>query len=150
RCPTRVVNASSCVAAGIRAYMLRYILAKWRMVKLGTTQAQRKLFFNLNKEKSKLSAMGIEPTHGEIAKRLEVTEREVEEMDKRMARSDASLDTPVNEADGRQIARVELLPGDTMSPDLATESAELGLLLREHLSEFRKGLSGKDLIIFDE
>ncbi len=148
--PYRGVKLSSYAAWWIRAYMLRYILANWRMVKLGTTQAQRKLFFNLNKEKAKLAAMGIEPTHGEIAKRLDVTEKEVEEMDKRMARSDASLDTPVNEADGRQIARVELLPGEAMAPDIATESAELGGLLREHLTEFRKGLSGKDLIIFDE
>lgn len=148
--PYRGVKLSSYAAWWIRAYMLRYILSNWRMVKLGTTQAQRKLFFNLNKEKAKLTAMGIEPTHFEIAKRLEVTEKEVEEMDKRMARSDASLDTPVNEADGRQIARVELLPGEAMAPDLATESAELGNLLREHLGEFRKGLSGKDLIIFDE
>lgn len=148
--PYRGVKLSSYAAWWIRAYMLRYILSNWRMVKLGTTQAQRKLFFNLNKEKAKLAAMGIEPTHGEIAKRLEVTEKEVEEMDKRMARSDASLDTPVSESDGRQISRVELLPGEALAPDLATESAELGSLLREHLSEFRKGLSGKDLIIFDE
>jgi RNA polymerase sigma-32 factor len=148
--PYRGVKLSSYAAWWIRAYMLRYILSNWRMVKLGTTQAQRKLFFNLNKEKARLTAMGIEPTHGEIARRLEVTEKEVEEMDKRMARSDASLDTPVSESDGRQISRVELLPGEGMAPDLATESAELGNLLREHLSEFRKGLSGKDLIIFDE
>lgn len=148
--PYRGVKLSSYAAWWIRAYMLRYILANWRMVKLGTTQAQRKLFFNLNKEKAKLSAMGIEPTSAEIAKRLDVTEKEVDEMDRRMARGDASLDTPVNESDGRQIARVELLPGEATAPDVATESAELGSLLREHLGEFRKGLSGKDLIIFDE
>jgi RNA polymerase sigma-32 factor len=148
--PYRGVKLSSYAAWWIRAYMLRYILANWRMVKLGTTQAQRKLFFNLNKEKARLSAMGIEPTSAEIAKRLDVTEKDVDEMDKRMARGDASLDTPVNESDGRQIARVELLPGDTTAPDVATESAELGSLLREHLGEFRKGLSGKDLVIFDE
>lgn len=148
--PYRGVKLSSYAAWWIRAYMLRYILANWRMVKLGTTQAQRKLFFNLNKEKARLSAMGIEPTHLEIAKRLDVTEKEVDEMDRRMSRGDASLDTPVSESDGRQIARVELLPGEAMAPDVATESAELGDLLREHLGEFRKGLSGKDLIIFDE
>jgi RNA polymerase sigma-32 factor len=148
--PYRGVKLSSYAAWWIRAYMLRYILANWRMVKLGTTQAQRKLFFNLNKEKARLSAMGIEPTVTEIAKQLDVTEKDVEDMDKRMARSDASLDTPVNEGDGRQIARVELMPTDETAPDLATESAELGRLLRTHLTEFRKGLSGKDLVIFDE
>lgn len=148
--PYRGVKLSSYAAWWIRAYMLRYILANWRMVKLGTTQAQRKLFFNLNKEKARLSAMGIEPTHEEIAKQLDVTTKEVEEMDKRMARSDASLDTPVNESEGRQVARVELMPAPGEQPDVVTESAELGEMLREHLGEFRKGLGGKDLIIFDE
>ncbi len=148
--PYRGVKLSSYAAWWIRAYMLRYILANWRMVKLGTTQAQRKLFFNLNKEKARLSAMGIEPTHEEIAKQLDVTTKEVEEMDKRMARSDASLDTPVNESEGRQVARVELMPAPGEQPDVVTESAELGEMLREHLTEFRKGLAGKDLIIFDE
>ncbi len=148
--PYRGVKLSSYAAWWIRAYMLRYILANWRMVKLGTTQAQRKLFFNLSKEKARLTAMGIEPTNEEIAKRLEVTTFEVEEMDKRLSRGDASLDTPVSESDGRQIARVELMPSPGEAPDVATESAELGALLREHLAEFRKGLAGKDLIIFDE
>lgn len=148
--PYRGVKLSSYAAWWIRAYMLRFILANWRMVKLGTTQAQRKLFFNLNKEKARLSALGIEPNNEEIAKRLDVTTAEVEEMDRRMARGDASLDVPVNESDGRTIARVEMLPTSMAQPDLVTEGAELGELLRQHLTEFRKGLSGKDLIIFDQ
>lgn len=148
--PYRGVKLSSYAAWWIRAYMLRYILANWRLVKLGTTQAQRKLFFNLSKEKARLSAIGIEPTNAEIAKRLDVPEAEVEEMDKRMSKGDASLDLPVSEHDGRQIARVELLPGAETTPELATENAELGSLLREHLNEFRSSLDGKDLIIFDE
>ena len=57
---------------------------------------------------------------------------------------------PVSENDGRQIARVELLPATDTTPDLATESAELGGLLRKHLAEFRATLADKDLIIFDQ
>ncbi len=148
--PYRGVKLSSYAAWWIRAYMLRFILANWRMVKLGTTQAQRKLFFNLNKERARLTAMGIEPTNAEIAERLDVTESEVEEMDRRLSRGDASLDTPIDESDGRQTSRIELLPSDGTTPDLLTEDAELGSLLRQHLDEFRLGLSGKDLIIFDE
>lgn len=148
--PYRGVKLSSYAAWWIRAYMLRYILANFRMVKLGTTQAQRKLFFNLNKEKAKLTAMGIEPTASEIALRLEVTESEVDEMEKRLARGDASLDAPVNEADGRQTARVELLPAPGTSPDQINEGAELSFLVRKHLDEFRKHLTGKDVIIFDQ
>ncbi len=148
--PYRGVKLSSYAAWWIRAYMLRYILANWRMVKLGTTQAQRKLFFNLSKEKARLSAMGIEASNVEIAKRLDVSETEVDEMDRRMSRGDASLDLPVNESDGRQIARVEMLPALGTTPELAAEGAELGLLMREHLGEFRETLKDKDLIIFDE
>jgi RNA polymerase sigma-32 factor len=59
--PYRGVKLSSYAAWWIRAYILRFILNNWRLVKLGTTQAQRKLFFNLNKEKAKLAALGIEP-----------------------------------------------------------------------------------------
>jgi RNA polymerase sigma-32 factor len=148
--PYRGVKLSSYAAYWIRAYMLRYILANFRMVKLGTTQAQRKLFFNLNKEKAKLTAMGIEPTAAEVARRLDVQESEVEEMEKRLARGDASLDAPMNESDGRSTTRVELLPAPGTSPEQVNEGAELNHLLRVHLDEFRKNLVGKDLIIFDE
>ncbi len=148
--PYRGVKLSSYAAWWIRAYMLRFILNNWRMVKLGTTQAQRKLFFNLNKEKARLTAMGIEPTHAEIARSLDVEEKDVVEMDKRLSRSDASLDTPVNETDGRQTARVELLPAASKGPDLAAEGAELTVLVRGHLDEFRKTIKDKELVIFDE
>ena len=148
--PYRGVKLSSYAAWWIRAYMLRFILNNWRLVKIGTTQAQRKLFFNLNKEKARLSAMGIEPTHAEIAKRLNVEESEVIEMDRRLARSDASLDAPVGDSDDRTTTRLELLPSLAASPDRLAETAELSQILRERLDDFRKTLSGKDVIIFDK
>lgn len=148
--PYRGVKLSSYAAWWIRAYMLRFILNNWRLVKLGTTQAQRKLFFNLSKEKARLSAMGIEPTDAEIAKRLNVAEAEVAEMDKRLARSDASLDASVGESDGRSVARVELMPASGSTPEQVAEGAELSELLQGRLSEFRKKLTGKDVIIFDK
>jgi RNA polymerase sigma-32 factor len=148
--PYRGVKLSSYSAWWIRAYMLRFILNNWRLVKLGTTQAQRKLFFNLSKEKAKLSAMGIEPTAEEIAKRLSVSESEVIEMDRRLASSDASLDTPVRQGDGRETTRLELMPSHAQTPDQAVEDSELQHLLRERLDEFRKTLQGKDVAIFEK
>lgn len=148
--PYRGVKLSSYAAWWIRAYMLRYILNNHRMVKIGTTQAQRKLFFNLAKEKARLASMGIEPTHDEIAKQLNVDKKDVVEMDRRLARGDASLDAPVNEANGRTATRVDLLPSGSESPEGATEGAELSLLVRERLEEFRETLSGKDIAIFDK
>ena len=148
--PYRGVKLSSYAAWWIRAYMLRFILNNWRLVKLGTTQAQRKLFFNLSKEKARLSALGIEPTDAEIAKRLNVAESDVAEMDKRLARSDASLDASVGESDGRSVSRVELMPSQGSTPDQIAEGAELSELLQDRLSEFREKLTGKDVIIFDK
>jgi RNA polymerase sigma-32 factor len=148
--PYRGVKLSSYAAWWIRAYMLRFILNNWRLVKLGTTQAQRKLFFNLSKEKARLTALGIEPTDAEIAKRLNVAEAEVAEMDKRLARSDASLDASVGESDGRSVSRVELMPAPGSTPDQIAEGAELSEMLQGRLSEFRETLSGKDIIIFDK
>jgi RNA polymerase sigma-32 factor len=148
--PYRGVKLSSYAAWWIRAYMLRYILNNWRLVKLGTTQAQRKLFFNLNKEKAKLTAMGIEPSHAEIAKRLDVDEKDVIEMDRRLASSDASLDTPIGDADGRQTSRMDLLPATAAGPDQLTENYQLQELLRGHLDDFKTTLTGKDLQIFEQ
>jgi RNA polymerase sigma-32 factor len=148
--PYRGVKLSSYSAWWIRAYMLRFILNNWRLVKIGTTQAQRRLFFNLSKEKAKLTAMGIEPTTEEIAKRLNVEESEVIEMDRRLARSDASLDTPVKDGDSRAATRLELLPSSGEAPDSVAENAEIEELLKVQLDEFRKTLSGKDITIFDK
>jgi RNA polymerase sigma-32 factor len=148
--PYRGVKLSSYAAWWIRAYMLRFILNNWRLVKIGTTQAQRRLFFNLSKEKAKLTAMGIEPTTEEIAKRLNVDESEVIEMDRRLARADASLDTPVKDGEARSTTRLELLPATGDAPDSVAENAELEELLKVQLDEFRKTLRGKDVAIFDK
>jgi RNA polymerase sigma-32 factor len=148
--PYRGVKLSSYAAWWIRAYMLRFILNNWRLVKIGTTQAQRRLFFNLSKEKAKLTAMGIEPTSEEIAKRLNVDESEVVEMDRRLARADASLDTPVKDGEARSTTRLELLPATGEAPDSVAENAELEELLKVELDKFRKTLTGKDVAIFDK
>jgi RNA polymerase sigma-32 factor len=148
--PYRGVKLSSYAAWWIRAYMLRFILNNWRLVKIGTTQAQRRLFFNLNKEKARLAAMGIEPSHSAIATSLKVDEKDVVEMDRRLARGDASLDAPVGDAEGRQTTRMDLLPATAAGPDAIAEGAELSEMVHERLLEFRKTLSGKDLEIFDQ
>ncbi len=147
--PYRGVKLSSYAAWWIRAYILRFILNNWRLVKLGTTQAQRKLFFNLNKEKARLTAMGIDPTPLEIAKRLQVEEKEVVDMDRRLSSAEASLDAPVGESDGRSVSRVELLPAAGAGPESDYADLQMNQLLRERLAAFRTTLAGKDLEIFD-
>ena len=149
--PYRGVKLSSYAAWWIRAYILRFILNNWRLVKLGTTQAQRKLFFNLRKKKAELLAMGIDPTNAEVAKSLNVPEGDVADMDARLAASEKSLDAPVGDAEGRSIAKVDMMPSLGDGPEALMADGELQSLLKEKLSEFRKTLAGKDkeIAIFD-
>ena len=148
--PYKGVKLSSYAAWWIRAYMLRYILNNHRLVKVGTTQAQRKLFFNLQKEKARLSAMGIEPTAEIIAERLNVPERDVVSMDMRLAAGDASLDAPVGTAEGRSVARVELLPSEDVRVDDTLADAEVGDQFSEKIHEFGKSLEDKEKKIFED
>src|SRR6185312_15967364 len=90
--PTRGVKLSSYAAWWIRAYILRYIMDNWKMVKLGTTEAQRKLFFKLRQQ-------GFEVTPKLLAQRLNVTEQDVVEMDQRLGHDELSLDAPLNPDD---------------------------------------------------
>jgi RNA polymerase sigma-32 factor len=146
--PYKGVKLSSYAAWWIRAYMLRYILNNYRLVKVGTTQAQRKLFFNLQKEKARLSAMGIEPTASLIAERLNVPERDVVSMDMRLAAGDASLDAPVGTAEGRSVARVELLPSSDVAADDTLAAAQVSDKFAEKIHEFGESLEGKEVKIF--
>ena len=148
--PYKGVKLSSYAAWWIRAYMLRYILNNHRLVKVGTTQAQRKLFFNLQKEKARLSAMGIEPTAEIIAENLNVPERDVVSMDMRLATGDASLDAPVGTAEGRSVARVELLPSEDVRVDDTLAEAEVGDQFSQKIHEFGKSLVNKEKKIFED
>jgi RNA polymerase sigma-32 factor len=149
--PYRGVKLSSYAAWWIRAYILRFILNNWRLVKLGTTQAQRKLFFNLRKKKAELVAMGIDPTNAEIAKQLNVPESDVAEMDVRLASNEKSLDAPVGDAEGRAIAKVDMMPSAAEGPEALVADEELQALLKDKLAGFRQQLLGKEkeLAIFD-
>jgi len=148
--PYRGVKLSSYAAFWIRAYILKFILNNWRLVKIGTTQAQRKLFFNLRKEKEKLEQLGFQPTAALLADRLDVSEKEVVEMEKRLAAPEASLDAPVSSDDDGSRTRLDMLPSDEVLPDLAVEQSEFSHLLRDKLETFAKSLEGRDQTIFRE
>ncbi len=82
----------------IRAYIQNYIIKSWSLVKIGTTQAQRKLFFKLNQAKKKLEDLSMKnPEFAEIAESLHVKESEIEEMDMRLSNRDLSLDAALTE-----------------------------------------------------
>ena len=136
--PWKGVKLSSYAAWWIRAYIIRFVMENWRLVKLGTTQAQRKLFFNLGKEREKLLARGIDPTPRLLAKNLQVEEHEVEEMSARMAADDLSLDAPVGggEEESRH-SRLERLPDEGGAPaDERIGDEQLRRIFREKLDAF--------------
>jgi len=150
--PHRGVKLSSYAAWWIRAYILKFILANWRIVKIGTTQAQRKLFFNLRKQREKLEKAGVTVDPKHIAAALDVSEAEVIEMEQRLAASETSLDAPVSSEDGGAPRShgdfVAAEPG--YRPDVEAETTELNALLRAKLEEFGSSLEGRERQIFHD
>jgi RNA polymerase sigma-32 factor len=98
--PYQEVKLSTYAAYWIRAYVLKYLIDNIRLVRLGSTRAERKLFFRLNKEKRELERLGFEATPKLIAERLDVTEGDVVAMEQRLGGSDLSMDAPVGDDEG--------------------------------------------------
>jgi len=146
--PYRGVRFPSYAVWWIRAYMIRYIMNDWRMVKIGTTQAQRKLFFNLQKEKEKLEAEGLTPGPKLLAQRLNVKEDEVVEMEQRLGSRDLSVDMPIG--DDEEATLLHFLPDQKESPEEQIAESQYQHLLREKMEEFAEGLKDKELVIFRE
>jgi RNA polymerase sigma-32 factor len=149
--PSRGIRVSTYASWWIRAYILKYILDNARLVRFGKTEAQRKLFFNLRKERDKLEAAGITADTETLARRLNVPERDVASMERRLARPDLSLDAPVDreDAEGRSfLDRLESPIGER--PDTIAEIGDHREQLRRTVSEFASTLSGRDRVIFDE
>jgi RNA polymerase sigma-32 factor len=151
--PWKGVKLSSYAAWWIRAYIIRFLMENWRMVKLGTTQAQRKLFFNLAKEREKLLARGIEPTPRLLARNLSVEEKDVEEMAARMASEDLSLDAPLRAGDddeARQSRIDRVTASGAAPPDERIGDEELRRIFREKLEAFAKTITDeKERYIFE-
>ena len=150
--PYRGVKLSSYAAFWIRAYILKFILNNWRLVKIGTTQAQRKLFFNLRKEREKLEQLGFQPTSALLAEKLDVSEKDVIEMERRLAAPEASLDAPVGSGgddDGAR-TRLDFLPSEDDRPDRAVANNEFAQLLKSKLEAFAQTLEGREQTIFRE
>lgn len=144
--PYRGVRFPSYAVWWIRAYIIRYIIANWRLVKIGTTQAQRKLFFNLKKESDRLEREGIYPSSRLLAERLNVKESDVIEMSQRLGAPDASVDAPLGEESDATLLSV--IPSDSESVEDQISKQQLHTVLTDSISEFEAGLSDKERLIF--
>jgi RNA polymerase sigma-32 factor len=145
--PYRGIRFPSYAVWWIRAYIIRYIMNNWRMVKIGTTQAQRKLFFNLQKEKERLEAEGFVAAPKLLAQRLDVKESEVIEMEQRLAARDLSVDAPLEA--GGEATMLDFLPSKDATVEEKVANAESRELISRKVKEFGKTLSGKDRVIFE-
>jgi RNA polymerase sigma-32 factor len=126
----------------IRAYIQNFIIKSWSLVKIGTTQAQKKLFYKLGKVRRLLEApQGDRPqSYEDIAKDLGVKEEEIHEMEQRMGRRDLSLDLPFDE--DQELTPLALLSDD--SPD------QEDMLIRTQDSQIQKNEISKALASLSE
>ncbi len=146
--PYKNVKFSYYASFWIKAYILKFIMDNWRLVKIGTTQGQRKLFFKLKKEKQRLIEQGFDPKPKLLSQRLGVSEREIIDMDQRLDGWDVSLDSPVKE--GSDTGRIEFISEGSASAEERVAKKEIEALLHSKVAQFRKQMTERELEIFDQ
>ena len=146
--PYKNVKFSYYASFWIKAYILKFIMDNWRLVKIGTTQGQRKLFFKLKKEKQKLTEQGFDPKPKLLSERLGVSEKEIVDMDQRLDGWDVSLDAPLK--DDSDAGRIEFLSSEVESTEDQVAKKEIETLLHNKIDEFKKTMTERELEIFEQ
>ncbi|MDY6832545.1 MAG: RNA polymerase factor sigma-32 [Thermodesulfobacteriota bacterium] len=145
--PYKNVKFSYYASFWIKAYILKFVMDNWRLVKIGTTQNQRKLFFRLKKEKQALIDQGFEPRPKLLAERLGVPQKEVINMEQRLDMWDLSLDEPVsNDSDTQKGDLLDI--GNIPPVDEQVGDKALRQLVGGQLVEFKKTLTPRERDIF--
>lgn len=134
----------------IRSYILKYLLDNFRMIKIGTTKAQRKLFYNLVGEKRRIEAMGFKPDAQMLASRLGVTVKDVNEMSQRLEQPELALEAPVRQQEGGTATFGDFIADDDVPIDEKLAQQELRDVFGDKLKAFASDLSARDLQIFQE
>ena len=142
------VRFSSYAVWWVRAYVLKFILDNFRLVKVGTTQAQKKLFFNLMREKERMEQLGFKPTTKLLASRLGVKETDVNQMEVRMGGREMELDAPKTSHDSTARNIDFISSKEDVRVDDVLEKNELKDILLKNLDEFVKELGEKERHIF--
>lgn len=146
--PDRGIKFSYYAAFWIKAYILKFIMDNWRMVKIGTTQSQRKLFYNLGRERQRLENLGFDPNSETLSQNLDVSREEVEEMSMRMGQHDLSLDSPFS--DESATTRLDMLPALEASVEDKLAREEISSSLQEHIKSIVPTLNEKELAILNQ
>jgi RNA polymerase sigma-32 factor len=143
--PERGTRFSTYASFWIRAYMLKYLMDSWSMVKIGTKDAQRKLFYSLNREKEKLERAGIVPSPEVLADNLKVESSDIEDMEHRLYHGDVSLEAPQH-GDGDALMDT-IGSGEDIEEILIEKNYKE--VLHKRLDDFRKQLNEKECFILE-
>ncbi|MBQ7584629.1 MAG: RNA polymerase factor sigma-32 [Desulfovibrionaceae bacterium] len=146
--PDKGIKFSYYASFWIKAYILKFIMDNWRMVKIGTTQVQRKLFFNLNKERQKLLAQGFDPDTSTLSKRLGVSKDQIDEMNQRMSFSDMSLNAKLDN-DNDSATRMDLLPALEPGIEDTLATSEIVKIVRSRIKTILPLLNEKEQYILE-
>ncbi len=146
--PEKGIRFSYYASFWIKAYILKFIMDNWRMVKVGTTQAQRKLFYNLGKERQRLEAQGITPDSMTLSSNLNVSENEIVEMGQRLGQNDLSLDMRLGDDDS--FTALDFIPALGPSVDTELAQEEMHGLLHDQLKKIKPTLNEKEKAILAE
>lgn len=151
--PSKGVKLGYYAAWWIRSYILKYLLDNFRLVKVGTTQNQKKLFYNLLREKEKMESQGQLPGPKLLAEKLHVREKDVIEMQQRLfsPQSEVSLDSPISSSsEGRPRVLADTLETAEEPNDERIIREQLLGQLEERLPEFKKTLNLREVKILEE
>ncbi len=147
--PYRGVKLSSYAAYWIRAYILKHLIDNIRLVRVGSSRAERKLFFQLNRARRDLESSGFRPEPKLLAERLDVSEEEVVDMERRLSESDLSIDAPVRaDPDAGSFGEFLKAPGASVEDVVAQE--EWTATFRAHVDKFSEELGERDQKILRE
>ena len=134
----------------IRGYIQEYLMRQYSLVRIGTTQNQRKLFYQLQKQKEALDAMGEGPNLALLSQRLGIPEDEITSMAQRLSGRDVSLDRPVDDESGNTFQDFQKDNKDEIPVDVRLANEEQLSILRDKIEEIRPELSEREKIILDE
>ena len=130
----------------IRAYMQNFIIKTWSLVKIGTTQAQKKLFYKIGKVRKALEADGgNEKRYERLARDLDVAKEDIIEMEQRMSSRDLSLDTPFDE--GQELTHLELLKEESPNQEEAIAQEEEKKIREREVQNAMKRLNEKEAYV---
>jgi RNA polymerase sigma-32 factor len=144
--PHRGVKLSSYGAYWIRAYILKYLIDNIRTVRMGSSRAERKIFYSLSRARRELEREGFSPTPALLAERLDVQPEDVESVQRRLAHSDVSLDAPLTAESGAPtLGDRQTAPGQSM--DDAVSERDMQVTFRQHIERFGQDLDEREAVI---